>query len=317
MSDFTAMVDSSGSLNDAAQLRNRIEVDGYLFFQQLVDGECVTEVKQEIMEILRKHFIIEDDGAPDPMWSGGPQPTEVEYMEVYDSIVDLESFQRLAHAPQIIAVLEAVCGEEVQVWEQQLIRIVYPAEKVAAANAIGAHQDGDPKLGYKASRFYTGWISLMQIDATVGGLAVAPRSHTKGLLKSQGNVASSTAMNQSLTYGLDVTKLKWATAEFIPGSVVLFSHRTAHRGLPNHSDRIRLSCDFRYQACEDSASWLAHTRGPDVRRTAQKIDEVLSSRAFYVTTRATPDLIDKIRQCMLEERNSTLGRAQKLALDLG
>ena len=41
--------------------------------------------------------------------------------------------------------------------------------------------------------------------------------------------------------------------------------------------------------------------GPKVRRTAQQIDEVLSSRALYVTTRATPELIGEIRRHMLEE----------------
>ena len=78
-------------------------------------------------------------------------------MSVYDCIVRLESFQGLAHSPEIIAVLEELCEESIQVWEQQLIRIVYPDPEATAAQGIGAHQDGDPKLEYKANRFHTGW----------------------------------------------------------------------------------------------------------------------------------------------------------------
>ncbi len=317
--DPAKMIDSTEFLGDAARLRERMESDGYLFFLRLVGADRATAVKRDIMAILRERFIIEEDGAPDPVWSGGPQPTEAEYMAVYDRIVRLESFRELATSPEVVALLEAVCAGPVQVWEQQLIRIVYPDPESEAAQGVGAHQDGDPKLGYRAGRFYTCWISLMEIDAAVGGLAVAPGSHRLGLLQSAGTVASSSARQQDRQtgYGLDPSELSWATGDFVPGSAVLFHCRTAHRGMPNRSDRIRLSCDFRYQPAEDSASWLAHTPGPEVRRTAQQIDEVLSGRALWVTTRAEPELIGEIRRRMLEERSTTLERARELARELG
>ena len=317
MSHRSMMIDSTDLPHAATRLRERMQSDGYLFFSRLIDADRALAVKRDLMALLREHFIIEDDGAPEPTWSGGPQPTEAEYMALYDRIVGLESFRELAGSPEIIAVVEALCEGRVQVWEQQLIRIVYPDPDAVAAQGIGAHQDGDPKLGYRASRFYTGWISLMEIDATVGGLAVAPGSHLLGLLQSAGTVASSTSKGPATGYGLDAAALSWATSDFVPGSTVIFHNRTAHRGLPNHSDRIRLSCDFRYQPAGDSSSWLAHTPGPEVRRTAQRIDEVLSSRALYVTTGATPELIGIIRRRMLEERSTTLPRARELAQELG
>ena len=317
MSDLTTMIESTDLLRDAARLRERMRSEGYLFLRRLVAAERALALKREIVALLREHFIIEDEDAAEPLWSGGPEPTEAEYMAIYDRIVRLESFRELAHSPEIIAVVEAVSEGPVQVWEQQLIRIVYPDPDAVAAQGVGAHQDGDPKLGYRASRFYTGWISLMAIDATVGGLAVAPGSHRLGLLRSAGTVASSASRRPATGYGLDAAALSWATSDFVPGSTVIFHNRTAHRGLPNHSDRIRLSCDFRYQPAGDSSSWLAHTAGPEVRRTAQQIDAVVSSRALYVTTRATPELIGEIRRRMLEERSTTLQRARELAQELG
>ena len=150
----------------------------------------------------------------------------------------------------------------------------------------------------------------------IGGLAVSPGTHRMGLLDSSGTVASTTRKTDAIAYGLDESRLDWATSDYAPGSAVLFHCLTAHRGLPNHSERIRLSCDFRYQAASDTASWLAHTPGPEVRRTAQRIDDILAGRALYVTTRATPALLDRVRRRMLEERSTSLARARELVAEV-
>lgn len=316
MTDYSRMIDSIDELNDPACLRSRMEDNGYLYFHRLVDQDRVLGVKRDIMALLREHSIIEDDGAAEPMWSGGPQPTETEYMAVYDRIARLDSFQQLARSPEIVSVIETICGETVQVWEQQLIRIVYPELDTATVRGIGAHQDGDPALGYQAESFYTTWVALMDIDMSVGGLAVSPESHKRGLLESKGMVTSSAKDANKKSYGLDADALEWATTEYAPGSAVIFASRTVHLGLPNHSDRIRLSGDFRYQRASETAGWLAHTLGPDVRRVAQAIDETLAGRALYVTTRPSPETIIKVRRQMLEEKNSTLERAQELVQEI-
>jgi len=106
------------------------------------------------------------------------------------------------------------------------------------------------------------------------------------------------------------------TSDFEPGDAVIFTSLTVHRGILNRSDRIRLSCDFRYQRVDDSASWLAHTLGPDIRRVAQEIDELMSSRAFFVTTRASEETIADVRLQMLEEKSTSLERAQEIAKEL-
>ena len=316
MTDYSRMIDSIADLDDPACLRSRMEDNGYLYFHRLVDPDRALGVKRDIMALLREHSIIEDDGAAEPMWSGGPEPTETEYMAVYDRIARLDSFQQLGRSPEIVSVIEAICGEPVQVWEQQLIRIVYPEPEAATVRGVGAHQDGDPALGYQAESFYTGWVALMDIDMTVGGLAVSPESHKRGLLKAKGTVASSAKDAQKKSYGIDSDELEWATTEYVPGGTVIFANRTVHLGMPNHSDRIRLSGDFRYQRAADTAGWLAHTLGPDVRRVAQAIDETLSGRALYVTTRPPPEILVKVRRQMLEEKNSTLERAQELVQEI-
>ena len=96
MSEFSSLIDSTADIDSPAELRARIQREGYLFFPKLIDPSRALAVKNDILSLLREHHIIEDDGSLEPTWSGGPVPTETEYMVVYDKIVRLESFQQLA-----------------------------------------------------------------------------------------------------------------------------------------------------------------------------------------------------------------------------
>lgn len=314
--DYPDMLDSTADRDDPKRLTERMEEDGYLYFRRLVAPERVLPVKQDIIDLLQEHFILEANGATEPMWSGGPEPTETEYMAVYDRIARLDSFQQLASSPELITVLETLCGESVRVWVQKLIRIVYPQPEMTTAGGVGAHQDGDPKLGYQAQRFYTTWIALMDIDLAVGGLAVSPGSHKRGILKSAGTVASSGRNVKDKAYGLDPDTLDWATTAFEPGGAVIFHCRTVHRGMPNHSDRVRLSADFRYQPVSESASWMANTLGPDVRRVVQAIDETINSRALYVAAQPSPEILGELRHAMIEEKDASLERTIELVHEI-
>lgn len=314
--NYAMMLDSTGERANEDLLRNRIEEEGYLYFRQLVDPDRILRAKNDIEGLLREHCILEDDGNPEPIWSGGPEPTEAEWMAVYDRIVRLESFQDVAHSPEIVSLIEAIYREPVRVWDQQLIRVVYPEPGKESARGIGAHQDGDPKLGYNARTFCTAWVALMDIDVSVGGLAVSPRTHKRGILRSEGAAASSSKDAKNNTYGLDPAELDWATDTYQPGGTVIFACRTVHRGLPNHSDRVRLSGDFRYQPASETASWLTNTLGPDVRRVAQAVDEIVSSRALHVSARPTPEILIEVRKQMLVEKNTTLDRAQELVREI-
>jgi len=318
MSSFQPFRDSTKHLGDGARLRDTLHEDGYLFLRRLVDPRQIATVKQDIMRILREHHIIEDDGSDDPMWSGGPHPTEGEYMAFYDRIARMDSFVQLAESPEIVALMEGIFDGPVQVWTQRLIRVMYPDPDAPAPIGLGAHQDGNFRFGYQSQSFNACWMPLMEINGEIGGLAVSPGSHIRGELDHGGGSVASSAkgVKEKKVFGLDAESRSWVTSDFEPGDAVIFTSLTVHRGILNRSDRIRLSCDFRYQRVDDSASWLAHTLGPDIRRVAQKIDELMSSRAFFVTTRASEETIADVRLRMLEEKSTSLERAQEIAKEL-
>ena len=273
------------------------------------------QVRDDLIAVLHDCSILESPDAP-PIWSGGPPPTEEEYMSYYERAVRLDSFNRLAESPEVHAVMEAIFDGPVQVWKQRLLRIIPPDPEGAAPLGVGAHQDGSPQLGYLTQEFCTAWVPLTDIDERIGGLAVVPGSHRRGVRAQTGSASSSLKTAKDQVFELPSEDERWVTTTYSPADLVVFASMTLHKGNPNTSDRLRLSCDFRYQPHGAYANWLAHTSGPEVRRVAQRIDAVISSRALYVTTPAGADLRDAVRRRMLEERSTTLDRARELADEL-
>ena len=311
----SSMLDATAAAGDPDRLRALLDEHGYLLLRGALDRDLVRRVRDDLIAILHDCHILESPTAP-PLWSGGPPPTEEEYLVYYQRAVQLDSFNRLAESPEVRAVLEAIYDGPVQVWKQRLLRIIPPDPEGAAPLGVGAHQDGSPQLGYLTQDFCTAWIPLTEIDERLGGLAVVPGSHRGGVREQTGAASSSLKTAKDQVFELPSEDEQWVTTTYSPGDLVVFASMTLHKGNPNVSDRLRLSCDFRYQPQGAYANWLAHTSGPEVRRTAQQIDAVVTSRALYVTTHADADLRDAVRRRMLEERSTTLERARELAAEL-
>jgi hypothetical protein len=311
----SSMIDATAAAGDPTRLKALLAEHGYLLLRGALNRDLVQRVRDDLIAVLHDCNILESPAAP-PIWSGGPPPTEEEYMAYYERAVQLDSFNRLAESAEVRAVMEAIYDGPVQVWEQRLLRIIPPDPDGAAPLGVGAHQDGSPQLGYLTQDFSTAWIPLTDIDERLGGLAVVPGSHRGGVRAQTGSASSSLQTAKTQTFEAPSAGEQWVTTTYRPGDLVVFASMTLHKGQPNTSDRLRLSCDFRYQPEGAFANWLAHTSGPEVRRVAQRIDAVITSRALFVTTHADADLRDAVRRRMLEERSTTLERARELAAEL-
>jgi hypothetical protein len=311
----SSMIDATAAAGDPTRLKALLAEHGYLLLRGALNRDLVQRVRDDLIAVLHDCNILESPAAP-PIWSGGPPPTEEEYMAYYERAVQLDSFNRLAESAEVRAVMEAIYDGPVQVWEQRLLRIIPPDPDGAAPLGVGAHQDGSPQLGYLTQDFCTAWVPLTDIDDRLGGLAVVPGSHRGGVRAQTGSASSSLRTAKTQTFEAPSAGEQWVTTTYRPGDLVVFASMTLHKGQPNTSDRLRLSCDFRYQPEGGFANWLAHTSGPEVRRVAQRIDAVITSRALFVTTHADADLRDAVRRRMLEERSTTLERARELAAEL-
>ncbi len=234
-------LDSYNLLHRPELLRKRADEEGYLFVKRLVEPEAVLQVRHDILTIAQKYGLVRSntnlmDGIanPDEEYIEGKWKRWKEY---YSEIQRCRSFHQLAHHPNIVKLFETLFGSKVLVHPRNISRTIFPN---LTRFTTPPHQDyfyikGTPNT-------WTLWTSLGDCPEDLGGLAVAPRTHKRGLLdvrKADG--AGGHACEAS-------TELEWVYNETNAGDVVMFHSYTIHQGRDNITpDKIRFSCDYRYQ----------------------------------------------------------------------
>ncbi len=230
--------------NDAEALRQRMAQDGYLLMQRLLPADEVSAVRLDILRICsRAGWLIpdrEDDDEVDV--KATCEPPDPRYRQVYEEVIGLESFNRLAHAEPLVALVSALLDDgDVIPRPAKLARLVFPQRDT---DATPPHQDFPHEQGTENA--YTAWIPLGSILKELGGLGVWPGSHLNGLFE-HGYVPGT----GGLGIRFEDTPV-WHTGDFAIGDVLVFHSMTVHRAMPNRTvDRIRLSADFRYQRVSD------------------------------------------------------------------
>jgi len=113
---------------------------------------------------------------------------------------------------------------------------------------------------------YTAWIPLMDIPLEMGPIMILDKSHCLAKLDSYRSLdIDDDRLKRMLVYkhgkffrGFDYSKnpnevqkefgLKWLTADFHKGDILIFSADVLHCTLDNNSDKLRFSIDARFQA---------------------------------------------------------------------
>ena len=117
-----------------------------------------------------------------------------------------------------------------------LMRNIFPAREEFTTKA---HQDFPNVQG--TTEVYTAWMPLIDCPMDVGPLQVAVGSHTNGVYDF--GIAGG-AGGIEIKDPLEGT---WASSAFAVGDVLLFHSMAVHKGVPNHSNKLRMSMDVRYQ----------------------------------------------------------------------
>ena len=189
----------------------------------------------------------------------------------HDLIHDNAPLQKLLFSGRMIEIFERLLESPVRHLDFTWIRVMGPG-KGTAPHADSVYMNRGTK------RLYTSWVPLIDVPLEVGGLTVMPGTHRHERLVE--NYASRdvdihcqnrparapkdahgwtgpagdgklSANPVRLQKGL---KAPWLTAEhYRPGDLVIFSIYTVHGSLDNHTDRVRLSTDTRYQRADEPA----------------------------------------------------------------
>lgn len=239
--------DATPLLNDRAALRAKGAAEGYLFFRGRLRSEALLDLREKILEVVDHHGLLQADaelmdGRADLQQVSRHTPYAGCTEGVFNDVQKLESFHRIAHLPELIEVYQKLFDGPVLPHPRNIARVLLPGPQ---ANATPPHQDfvhvqGSPET-------WTAWFPLGDCPRELGGLSVMPRSHQKGVI-----AVHDAAGAGGLETALCPNENTWLETDFRLGDLLTFPSTTVHRGLPNQmGNRIRLSCDLRYQSTRE------------------------------------------------------------------
>ncbi|MGH7152983.1 MAG: phytanoyl-CoA dioxygenase family protein, partial [Acetobacteraceae bacterium] len=235
--------DSTDLIDNGAALAVRMRSDGYLFLRGLLPPETVRAVQRQVGEItrdagwLRAESPVDEAIAEPDGFCVDPDPV---YLSTLRTINRLQAYHTLKHHSALIGLFERILGGPVFPHPRVLMRNIFPARD---AFTTKAHQDFPNVQGTEA--VYTAWIPLIDCPMAVGPLQVATGSHVMGVFDFDIGMGAG---------GIEITDPldgRWASGPFAVGDVLIFHSMTVHKGVPNHSDRLRMSMDVRYQRVDE------------------------------------------------------------------
>jgi len=231
--------DSSDLMHNGSALAERMRRDGYLFLPGLLPAADVAAVQHQIGEIardagwLRPDLPVESAIADPSGFCVDPDPT---YLRTLRQINRLEDYHALKHHPALIGLFERILGGPILPHPRVLMRNIFPAREEFTTKA---HQDFPNVQG--TAEVYTAWMPLIDCPMDVGPLQVAVGSHLAGVYDF--GIAGGAG-------GIEISNPlagRWVSGAFAVGDVLLFHSMTVHKGVPNRSNRLRMSMDVRYQ----------------------------------------------------------------------
>ena len=237
-------LDSTAVVGDGAELLTRMERDGYLFVRDLLPADVLENLRMQFLEIASAAGWVEQ-GAPlenaiADLSGFCVEPTP-EYMDVYARMYARPDFHAVQHHAALLGLFERMTGAEILPHPRIIGRTMFPQRE---AYTTPAHQDFIPIQG--TADTYTAWIPLSDLPPEMGGLQIASGSHRYGVHDHKPALG---AGGMAVTNPLDGT---WVNSPFAQGDVLMFHSMAVHKGVPNSSDRLRMSMDARYQRVSES-----------------------------------------------------------------
>ena len=225
-------METNAYLGDRPALERIQKDQGYWFFRDVLNHDAVTAMRDRYLDLLSRWNLVKADEA-EPVWNGdslanlGDGLNNSKIPELREQRV----WERFVEDPKINNFFESVLGSPLE-WltASDFYRLVPPTQNMPEDPYKGRHQDGQ---GLQGLDFITCWIPLNTIDADVGGLAVATGSYTGELFYKRWSDPEFAKVDG------------WSRSDYRLGDVLMFAPTLMHAGLPNRSDRFRLSLDIR------------------------------------------------------------------------
>jgi len=240
---FLPMRESNDLLGDPDALHDRIDEDSYLYFRNVLDVDKITTLRRRILLTLaeqgwvrRKPYLLRGVAISPPVREG-----DDDFLRVYDEVQRLEEFHTLAHDEVLTDLMRQVLGPSAFPHPLKIARLGFPEHYEISTPP---HQDYPNNQG--TENLTAAWIPVGECPMEMGGLAVLRGSHRYGMLPLATHLGAGN--RKAVLPQPMLEQLRWVTADYSAGDVVLFRALTVHAALHNASEFfMRLSVDFRYQ----------------------------------------------------------------------
>jgi hypothetical protein len=257
---------SDDAVDDPQALRHRLLLDGYLYLPGYLRRADVLAARRDLVTKLAELNRLAPDSDPmDAVPRAGFDGGRSFLPEVAHDSGPLMS---LLYSGRMIELYERIFGESVRHFDFTWFRAIAPG------GGTSPHMDS-VFMNRGTLDLLTAWTPLGDIDQELGGLAILEGSHNLEDVKndygsrdvdtycSNHDDAEEKANHDGLIWNgrladspVDVRQQfggRWLTTDFRAGDLLTFSIFTVHCGLDNNADRLRLSCDSRYQPASQPA----------------------------------------------------------------
>ncbi|MCA9103676.1 MAG: phytanoyl-CoA dioxygenase family protein [Planctomycetales bacterium] len=278
--DLLAELRATGAVEVSdAEVRKRLADDGYLYLTNAIDRDEVIDARREVMARL-----VEVGEIREPAVAGISTGTSRRAEAVDDlgafwkSVSEGKCLRRVTHGPRLAAVMARIFATAVRPFDFLWLRATRPG-------GASAYHFDHVYMNRGTDRLLTVWIPLGDVPREDGPLAIVEGSHRWGDLiaayRGFDVDRDRTRPGHVTTEPVNLLRERHArllTTDFRAGDVVVLSMFALHGSLDNRSmtDRVRLSCDVRYQPADDpfDERWIGddpvgHGRGYGSMSAAQ------------------------------------------------
>lgn len=278
---------SNDLLDNPPALRERMRTEGYLFIKNYLDPDLVLEARRSILERLA------GDGLLDPsrdLMEGVLDASHLEAVALEDgrvmkkmkasvfrpdiAIANAE-VERVVYGPELQGFYDSYFGEPALHFDFTWLRVMGPGS--------GTHAHCDwVYMGRGSRELLTCWVPYGEVPLEVGGLMILERSHLQAdkirnylekdvdaycenrpeevrKVKEEGGWSHQGWLSNRPETLPEKFQARWLTCErWEAGDFITFNMNLIHGSLDNHSDRIRISTDVRYQPASQPADerWI-------------------------------------------------------------
>ncbi len=271
---FGYLRDSTDLLGDSDRLREQMARDGYLFLPGLLHREEVLAARAEMVRRLAESGILKVGTDPmDAIIAPGRASTFMPELALNNTALG-----KVLYAGPMMAFFEKYFAAPVRHFDFTWVRAISPG------NGTRSHCDS-VYMNRGTHHLYTAWTPIGDVSFELGGLMVLEGSNNNQRLKetyglqdvdsfcenkpdakkwgkawgTDGSLQGNPNQIRKSVVGGNPQGGRWLSAEYRAGDVLLFSIFTVHASLDNTTaDRIRFSCDSRYQPASEPADerWI-------------------------------------------------------------